>query len=70
MPSKKTLVDLAERAGWTFAQAFAAALTIGSFTDLHALKLAAVAGAYAIVKWLGVKANSYLGSTPPKPPTS
>lgn len=66
LPSKYTLVDVAERAGATFAQAFLAALTIGSFTDLHALKLAAVAGGYSVGKFLLVKANAFLGVAPKK----
>lgn len=55
-----SLVDLLERGGWTFVQAFAAALTVGNLTDAGALKLAAVAGGYAVLKYLGVKANQYL----------
>lgn len=66
--NRRALIDIAERAGWTFCQSFAAALTIGSFTDLNALRLAAVAGGYSVMKWLGVKAQSYLAAPePPKP---
>jgi Putative lactococcus lactis phage r1t holin len=64
--SRNNLVDIAERAGWTFVQAFAAALTLGSFTDIGALKLAAIAGGFSVVKFLGVKANSYLAVPPAK----
>lgn len=65
---KKALVDVAERAGWTFVQAFAAALTVGSFTDVSALRLAGIAGAYSVVKYLGVQANAYLAKPAPAPP--
>lgn len=57
---KKSLVDVAERAGATLVQSFAAALTLGSATDLQAFKVAAIAGGYAVVKFLGIKANQYL----------
>lgn len=65
---KKYLVDVAERAGATFAQAFLAALTVGSFTDVSAVKLAGVAAAYAVAKYLLVVANTVLAK--PAPPTS
>ena len=58
--NRKTVVDLGERAGATFAQAFLAALTLGKITDLGALKIAAVAGGYAVAKYALVKANAYL----------
>ena len=65
----KGLVDLLDRAGSTFAQAFLASVTVaGSTSDFSALKVAGVAGAYAVAKFVIVKANSYLskqGSTPP-----
>lgn len=56
------LIDLTERAGATFAQTFLAAITVSEsgLTDLPALKIAAVAGAYAVAKFLLVKANAYL----------
>lgn len=68
LPSKKTLVDLAERSIATFAQAFAAALTLGSVTDLRAVELAAVAGSYAVLKFTLAKANAFLNTAPPDPP--
>ena len=57
---KKKLVDLFDRAGATFAQAFLAAVTLGTLTDVNALKLAGIAGAYAVAKYLLVEANKYL----------
>jgi FMN-dependent NADH-azoreductase len=65
-PSLRTFIDLAERAGATFAQAFLAVITVGSFTDLKALKVAAVAGGYALAKFALVRANAYLSAAPPK----
>jgi uncharacterized membrane protein (GlpM family) len=62
---KRHLVNVGERAGATFAQAFLAALTVGSFTDVSAVRLAAVAGGYSVAKYLLVLANSYLGTQPP-----
>jgi len=59
-PRWYAVVDLAERAGWTFVQSFAAALTLGTLTDLAALKLAGIAGGYAVLKYLGTRANAYL----------
>lgn len=59
--NKKAIIDAAERVGATFAQAFLAAVTVGSTTDLSAVKVAAVAGAYAVGKYLIVAANRYLG---------
>lgn len=63
---KKYVIDVAERAAATFAQAFLAALTVGSFTDVSAVKLAAVAAAYAVAKYLLVVANAVLAK--PDPP--
>lgn len=68
LPSKRSLIDLAERAGATFAQAFLAAVTLGSVTDIHAAKLAAVAGGYAVGKFLLVKANAFLAKPPAATP--
>lgn len=62
---KRALVDLFDRAGATFAQSFLASITVGTATGAGALKLAAVAGAYALGKFLLVKANAYL-ATPPQ----
>ena len=60
---EKTIVDLLERSLATFAQAFLAAVTLGSVTDMKAVELAAIAGAYAVGKFLLVKANQYLNSS-------
>jgi len=65
---KRHLVNVAERSGATFAQAFLAALTLGSLTDASAVRLAAVAGSYAVAKYLLVLANAYLGSEPASSP--
>jgi len=54
-------VDLAERTAATFAQAFLAAVTLGAFTS-RAVELAGIAGAYAVGKFLLVKANAYLAT--------
>lgn len=69
--NKKTLVDMAERAGATFAQAFLAAITVDAsgIAQVDALKVAAVAGAYAIAKYLLTQANGYLAAPAPPPPT-
>lgn len=64
-PGLRTLIDVAERAGATFAQAFLAAVTLGSTTDLSAAKLGAVAGGYAVAKYLLVKAQAFLASPDP-----
>lgn len=63
---KRHLIDLAERTGATFAQAFLAVLTVSTLTDLAALKIAGAAGAYAVGKFLLVKANAYLGTPEPQ----
>lgn len=65
--TKQIVVDLTERTGATFAQAFLAAITIGAVTDTKAIKVAGVAGAYAVAKYLLVKANAYLKATPTTP---
>ena len=59
--NKRAVVDLAERTTATFAQAFLAAVTVGKVTDLSAVKVAGVAGGYAVAKYLLVAANRYLG---------
>jgi hypothetical protein len=59
-------LDLVERTAATFAQAFLAAVTLSRFTTWGAVELAAIAGAYAVGKFLLVKCNAYL-STPPEP---
>jgi hypothetical protein len=61
---KRRLIDAAERAAATFAQAFLAALTVQSFTDVNALELAAVAAGYAVAKYLLVLANEFLAQPP------
>jgi len=72
LPSKTTLIDVSERALATFAQTFLAAVTLGhtvtpALTDLRALELAAVAGAYAVAKYLLVVANAFLAASPTVP---
>lgn len=59
---KAALVDLLERAGATFAQAFLASITINAtgVAQVEALKVAALAGGFAVAKFLLVKANEYL----------
>lgn len=73
---KKHLLAVFERAGWTFAQAFAAALTVSNAAhfDVNALKVAAVAGGYSVAKYVMVLAGQYTDSKPaasspaPQPP--
>ena len=65
---KHHLIDVGDRASATFAQAFLAALTVGSFTDLNALKLAGIAGGYSVAKYLLVQANEVLAK--PVPPAA
>jgi len=60
--TRKLLIDLLERTGATFGQAFLASVTLGTTTDLGALKIGLVAGGYAVAKYLLVKANAYLGN--------
>jgi hypothetical protein len=59
---KKHLVDLVERAGATFAQAFLAAITVDAsgITQVDALKVALGAGVLSVGKFLLVQANAYL----------
>lgn len=69
-PSLRTLVDLGERAGATFAQAFLASITLGhtvvpALTDLVAAKVALIAGAYSVAKFAIVAANAWLGKNTP-----
>lgn len=58
----KTFLDLAERALATFAQAFLAVEIAdqAGVTQLEGLKVAGVAGALAVGKFLLVKVNAYL----------
>ena len=67
VPSKLTIIDLLERAGATFAQAFLAVLVVnqGNLTQLTALETAAVAGGFAVAKFLLVKASAFLEQAPP-----
>lgn len=55
------LSDLTERAGWTFVQGFTAAvLATNGEPNLTALKIGAIAGGLAVLKWLSVEATSRL----------
>lgn len=62
--NKHILVDLAERAGATFAQAFLAIETAdqANIAQVGALKTAAYAGAFAVAKFLFVKASGFLAA--------
>lgn len=55
------LADLCERAGWTFIQGFTAAVlaTTGE-PNVTALKVGAIAGGLAVLKWLSVEATQRL----------
>jgi hypothetical protein len=68
--NRKTLVDLVERAGATFAQAFLAIEVAdqANIAQVGALKTAAYAGAFAVAKYALVKANSFIGANPTQPP--
>lgn len=63
MDWKVKALDLAERTGATFAQAFLSVLTLDKahFTEWTAVQVGLVAGAYAVAKYLLVQVNSYLG---------
>lgn len=65
IPSKTTLIDVVERALATFAQAFLAIEIAdqSGVTQLSSLKVAAVAGALAVAKYLLVQANAFLASS-------
>lgn len=65
--NKHTLIDLAERAGATFAQAFLAIEVAdqANIAQIGALKTAAFAGAFAVAKFLLVKANGFLAKPTP-----
>lgn len=67
---KRTLIDLADRAGATFAQAFLAAITVDAsgIAQVDALKVAAVAGGFAVAKFALIQANAYLARPVPEPP--
>jgi hypothetical protein len=74
--NKTTLLDLAERAGWTFVQAVAGsvaaagtATTIGTFDWRAALVGGAVAAVLSVLKVLGVQASvvAVLGKLPGVP---
>lgn len=58
----KKLLDLVERAGATFAQAFLAVEIADQkgVNQIESLKIAGVAGALAVGKWALVKINAYL----------
>jgi hypothetical protein len=59
---KTKLIDLVERSGATFAQAFLSVITVDHhLTQWTAVKIALVAGAYAVAKYLLVNVNVYLG---------
>lgn len=65
-----SLLDLIERAGATFAQAFLASITVDAthITQVDALKVGAVAGAFSVAKYLLVRVNAFLSSHPTAPP--
>jgi hypothetical protein len=53
MPSKKYIMDLVERAGWTFAQAFIAAWMVAGATNWSVIEnalFAAIPAALSVVK--------------------
>jgi hypothetical protein len=63
---KRKIIDLAERTGATFAQAFLAAETVDQtkLTQVDALKLASIAGAFAVAKYFLAEAKLYLARHP------
>jgi hypothetical protein len=69
---KKKIIDILERSGATFAQAFIAIEIAdqANVTQLGALKTAAVAGGLAVGKYLLVQANAYLRSPDPYAPAT
>ena len=67
--SKHLFVDLLERAGATFAQAFLAIEVAdqANIAQIGALKTAALAGLFAVAKFALVKANKFLAATETPP---
>ncbi len=65
LPSKAKLIDVAERSLATFAQAFLAVVIVneGHLSQLTALETGAVAGGFAVAKYLLIQANTFLGSS-------
>ena len=69
LPSKRSLIDLAERTGATFGQAFLATITVQrNVTEKTALYTALAAGGLAVAKYLLAAANTYLRKTPAATP--
>lgn len=62
LPSKKTMVDLADRCFATFGQAFLAYVVVHKVGDVAALEAAGAAGGLALAKFLLVKANAFLSA--------
>jgi hypothetical protein len=59
--SKAKIIDLVERTGATFLQAFLAVLVVGgNLSDWTAVKVALVAGGLAVVKFLNIEASKFL----------
>lgn len=58
--SKKLLLDLAERAGWTFAQAFAATFVVTGGTA--SAKAAGIAGVAAVLSFVKGVAATRVGA--------
>lgn len=73
MPSKRTLIDVAERSAATFYETFFALLISSQVLGLHALEAAGIAGGLAVGKYVAIKAHAFLTSPaapePPKPST-
>lgn len=68
-PLRKTIADIAERAGWTFAQAFLGAIILVDQLDATTAQVAAVgavAAAFAVVKGM-VKERFFPPSGEPVP---
>lgn len=53
MNSRKFYLDMAERVAWTFVQATVAVLIVNQDWSLDVLKIAATAGALAVLKAIG-----------------
>lgn len=65
LPTKRTIIDVAERASATFYESFFALLIASHVLGLAAVKAAAVAGGLAVGKYLAIKAHAFLTSSDP-----
>ena len=60
--NRKKAIDFAERVGSTFVVAFIGVASVSGFSDLSALKAAAIAGALSAGKFAAVQAQAFLNT--------